>query len=592
VTRRESIATAIDSLERILGPRPWLPTAASGETYWAAFVNRAGALCQLAQISPPKEARSLFEEAIGSLEYAAGVLASKGRDDLLRYAEANLGFAYQQLGMSLENAESLRKAVETHRAALALDSRERNADLWANSQNNLGNSLSALAQRLRGDDSTKALLEALECYESAATTWVRRRFPGEWLMVHSNIANRKLDLAERITGSGQRALVDEAVTISAELVKHTDRASQPSEWARLYNNLGSAFRIYANLQGAPEALGSLKRAEEAHLNAISISQDVQGPVRWAEAQMNLGNVLVQLGEQVPQEFESYMDRAAEAYRCAREVGTLFDSRKRWGSMLINTANGLGERGRRTSGDNGLRLLLAAVTMYEQVLDELDQSHFPRQWAKAQSSLASALGDLGLRTNDSRMLGRAVAAARSALQVFTLEDDPLEWGHAQTNLGNALTAVAKALDPSSAASMFLQALEAFDGALQVFARRDFQREWATITFNKGALLATMGERDMQATALELLRDAIELFRQVATVWTRDMPMQWADNQMNLATASIVLASRVGGRERATCLENGSASLDAASKVFSGEAWVMQQARISRLRERLDKLKAQS
>ena len=592
MTRRESLTAAIDSLEKILGPRPWQPTAASDETNWAAFVNRAGALCQLAEISPTNESKSLFDEAISSLEYAVSVLASKGKEDLLRYTQANLGFAYQQLGISSENAESLRKAVQTHRAALALDLRERNADLWANSQNNRGNSLSALAQRLKGGESGELLLDAMGCYESAASVWSRRRYPKEWRMVQSNIANRKLDLAERLTGRGQRALVDEAVTINAELLKYTDRSGQPSEWARVNNNLGAALRIYSNLQSAPQAVSCLKRAEEAHRNAISVSQDIQGPVRWAEAQMNLGNVLVQLGEQVPQEFESYMDRAAEAYHFAREAGTLSDSRERWGSTLINTANGLGERGRRTSGDNGVRLLREAATIYGQTLEVLDQSHFPRQWAKAQSSFASALGDLGVRTNDPRAFGRAVAASRSALQVFTREDDPLEWGHAQTNLGNALTAVAKGLDPSGAPSVFLQALDAFDGALQVFTRSDFRRDWATITYNKGALLASMAEQDTHSTGVELFRDAIELFREVATVWTKDMPMQWADNQMNLAIADIVLASRLTGKERLNCLEEASACLAGASAVFSGEPWVLQQGKISRLRTRLGELKAQS
>jgi hypothetical protein len=120
-----------------------------------------------------------------------------------------------------------------------------------------------------------------------------------------------------------------------------------------------------------------------------------------------------------------------------------------------------------------------------------------------------------------------------------------------------------------------------GCVSWDTRDDFPQDWATVTSNKGALLATMGVRDAGPTGTGLIREATELLQQVESVWTRDLPMRWADNRLNLAEARLTLASRTTGEERTNYLDEASTDIAGASEVFASEN-LQQQSRLSRLR----------
>ena len=71
--------------------------------------------------------------------------------------------------------------------------------------------------------------------------------------------------------------------------------------------------------------------------------------------------------------------------------------------------------------------------------------------------------MGLSKDSPPHLDQAVAAFNKALEVYTREEEPLEWAETQTKLGIALGRLGFSKDSSPHLD---QAVEAFDKALEV------------------------------------------------------------------------------------------------------------------------------
>ena len=86
----------------------------------------------------------------------------------------NLGSALSSLGEREDGTERLKKAVNAHRAALQVYTRERVPLRWAMTQNNLGSALGSLGER---EDGTERLKKAVNLYRAALEGAQCRRVP-------------------------------------------------------------------------------------------------------------------------------------------------------------------------------------------------------------------------------------------------------------------------------------------------------------------------------------------------------------------------------------------------------------------------------
>ena len=75
----------------------------------------------------------------------------------------------------------------------------------------------------------------------------------------------------------------------------------------------------------------------------------------------------------------------------------------------------------------------AVSAFREALQENTRARVPLQWAETQSSLGTALAELGEREKASARLTEANAAYREALQEYTRARVPLRWAVIQMNL---------------------------------------------------------------------------------------------------------------------------------------------------------------
>ena len=157
----------------------------------------------------------------------------------------------------------------------------------------------------------------------------------------------------------------------------------------------------------------------------------------------------------------------------------------------------------------------------------------------QHNLGSALHERGTRTDGPeglKLLGDAVAAYRQALLVRTREQLPQQWAVTQNNLGNALQAQGTKAAKSEALGLFHESVAAYRQALLVFTREQRPQMWAMTKHNLGSALQEEGARGDGPEAQRLLQEAVAAYQEALVVWTRQQrPQQWAMAQNNLARA---------------------------------------------------------
>src|SRR4029077_12438857 len=102
----------------------------------------------------------------------------------------------------------------------------------------------------------------------------------------------------------------------------------------------------------------------------------------------------------------------------------------------------------SGGEEGRKLLGEAVAAYRSALEVRTKADLPQGWAMTQNNLGGALENLGTHSGGEegrKLLEEAVAAYRSALEVYTKADLPQDWAQTQNNLGNALSDLGSQLE---------------------------------------------------------------------------------------------------------------------------------------------------
>ena len=116
---------------------------------------------------------------------------------------------------------------------------------------------------------------------------------------------------------------------------------------------------------------------------------------------------------------------------------------------------LADQARRAEGPAGEELLGQAVRAFNSALEVCTRQAHPRDWAMTQNNLGTVLEDQGRRREDesgNRLLAQAVDAYRSALQVYTKEEFPQAWSMTEDNLGNILNEIVRRQHPAETAAI--------------------------------------------------------------------------------------------------------------------------------------------
>jgi hypothetical protein len=130
------------------------------------------------------------------------------------------------------------------------------------------------------------------------------------------------------------------------------------------------------------------------------------------------------------------------------------------------------------------MLVFAQTHYQQALQVLTEESFPEYWAIIQQGLCAVYllkpdGDVADNLQQSIVRGQA------ALRVLTRVAYPFEWAAAHAHLGEAYRQAARYADLqelySGRSVMQEQALRHLEAALQVYTMNEYPLEWAKVQY---------------------------------------------------------------------------------------------------------------
>jgi tetratricopeptide (TPR) repeat protein len=316
-----------------------------------------------------------------------------------------------------DNQALLRAISLCREKALPLAPREVSAEDWADTHTFLSGLLMMLGESESG---TTHLREALVVDRKSLEVYTRERNPLKWAAIQNSTGWLLREIGERERATKE---LEESVGAHRAALEEYSRAGEPKSLT--LRGLGYSLTDLGLLQielGADEAgIERLKEAVEVH-RAISDEQKrATEPMKWAEAQTNLGVALMKLGT-----WEGNLDRfrhAEAAFRSALEEQSTTPDWS-YGSTQANLGEALSVIG---LNENGNERLLEAVACYRSALRALGKretgSGWPAKpmdvvvsavkgerasidWGKTQINLASALAIIAHRSGDKLALEEA------------------------------------------------------------------------------------------------------------------------------------------------------------------------------------------
>src|SRR6516164_6169452 len=247
----------------------------------------------------PGQGSELYQEAqrlflAGKIEAAIALLDDDKLRQSAEQAEKALTDAIQgwrlkanlfKLKFRFEEAE---KVYET---ALRYINRETQAQLWAETEVDVGNTHDQLGIRVEGRAGNEHLAAAITAYRSALEVYTHQQLPQKWAMTQNNLAIALRHQADRTEGTKGAELLAQAVAAYQSALEVRTREQLPQDWAQTQNNLGEALRAQAARTEGRNGAELLAQAVTACQSALEVYSRKHLPQGWAMTQDSLGNAL-------------------------------------------------------------------------------------------------------------------------------------------------------------------------------------------------------------------------------------------------------------------------------------------------------------
>ena len=451
---------------------------------------------------------------------------------------AIFGHLIQQFPLG-NKAANIEISLAGYEIVLTVLSRHSYPEIWAETQNNLGN---AYDDRIKGDRAENLEL-SIAAYENALSVHTKDTFPTDWAGTQNNLG---LAYCHRIKGDRAENLELSIAAIQNAFLVYTKDAL-PIDWALTQNNLGTAYGD--RIKG--DRAENLELAIAALENALLVHTKDALPIDWALTQNNLGNAY---RGRIKGDRAENLELAIAALENALLVHTKDAFPNKW--ALTQNNLGLAYRGR-IKGDTAEHLE-RAIAAYEKALSVYTKDAFPNKWALTQNNLGNAYGHR-IKGDRAENLEEAIAAYENALLFFTQDDFPYEWATTQNNLGGAYLYRIK----GDRAENIETAIAAYQNALLIYTKDAFPQSWAITQNNLGEAYSGRIKGD-RAENLEM---AIAAYENALLVYTQDaLPQSWALTQNNLGNA---YDDRIKG-DRPENLERAIAAYENALSVDTSEA----------------------
>jgi tetratricopeptide (TPR) repeat protein len=259
---------------------------------------------------PPN--RALERSIADSLGLLSAELAATAAPDTQIAMADNFRFTrgnYEQHRYSARIYEPLREALE---AALNGDpaqfSREREPQVWAAKQNDLGNLLAALGQQRRD---AASLERAIQCFGKALEVYTRESAPQQWAATQYNLATACQTLGRL---SDATAPLKDAVDIYTDALQVWTKEQSPQEWMLTLHQQGVTLYTFGKqLKGNRQ----FQKSVVAYKNALTALNADEYALELTATHNNRGVTLHHLGES--EENAARLREAINSYELALTV---------------------------------------------------------------------------------------------------------------------------------------------------------------------------------------------------------------------------------------------------------------------------------
>ena len=245
-----------------------------------------------------------------------------------------------------------------------------------------------------------------------------------------------------------------------------DPAGEPKKWRASAHNLGNALVELGQQIGDPERLRDATEIYDRLLSA-------DGPDTMATSRFNTimvrANVQADLAMMTGERAD--LEKAVELYKEGLTVPASDVTPVQTAMLNTNLGATLADIAEIAGDENIIREAIAA---YRAALENLSQATEAETWSMAQNNLGNALADLGHWTQDSDALQESLLAHGLALEARSQARTPLLWAMSQTNLANALSRLAKLENDPERLRL---AISHYGAAQSVYQREDFPRDWS-------------------------------------------------------------------------------------------------------------------
>lgn len=279
-----------------------------------------------------------------------------------------------------------------------------------------------------------------------------------------------------------------------------DRETEFKKWRAAAHNLGNTLVQLGQQIGDPERL---KEASEIYELLLSDdAPDVSSTSRLRTMTVK-ANVLADLAMMTGERAD--LERSVEQYKLVLQISDPELHKTQIALLNTNLGATLADLAEIDADDT---LIKDAIGAYRSALSSLSGEDDTETWSMAQNNLGNALADLGVWTSDAAHLEASLEAHAQALTARKKGDAPLLWAMSQTNLANALTRLARLKDDPG----HLQtAIDHYQAAQSVYQREDFPRDWSWAEASLASAhidLGTMtGDAAAFVTAIEYCNGAI-------------------------------------------------------------------------------------
>ncbi len=237
-------------------------TTPEGQTF-----NEAAADALYADTKSHWNERSLQE----AVDIYRRVLDNRPRNsspELWAQTQNKLGNAILRLGVGTNSIPLITGAVSAFEAALEVQTPAADPKDWPVNKANLADALVQLGNRL---NEQKDLRDAIDAYQGVLA-WVRfEDDPGFWVELQTSLGNALWSLGRQETGP---AALSEAIVVFQEALNHTDRERQLRDWGAAQNNIGAAYFLLAErvepVKNAKNAVAAFEASLSAYREASAV----------------------------------------------------------------------------------------------------------------------------------------------------------------------------------------------------------------------------------------------------------------------------------------------------------------------------------